>query len=772
MTASLSETPGTEHTVVYGGSAAAVAAATFARGVVAAGLGLGALAVLVTVLWIGSPYPDSGPGGALHVAAGLWLLAHGVEPVRPGTFGGGGPAPVGVVPLLLAALPLWLAYRTARDALEPGGTRRRPPAGGAVGAVTTGYLTVVACAALYAADGPLRVDPLDVALHVPPVVLLAAAAGVWSACGHPLGPLPGWLPAWLRRTVARSRTVVAVRAAAGALLALLVGGVLLVAGSLLWHGGAARDSLMGLSGDWAGRVAVLLLALALLPNAAVWAAAYGLGPGFTLGTGAVVTPLATTGAPAVPDFPLLAAVPLDPRGGGWPAVALAAAVPVAAGLVAGWRTAGEAAPPLARRDEAWSVGRTAGTASLAALVCGAATAVLAAYAGGPLGAGRLAQFGPVWWAAGAAALAWTALLAVPVALSLRAWRVRDRSTTPDHPQAPQAPEPEVGAQDGAAGGRSRWSWPSRVRVVRPRGRHRASTAPPGAPAPATPAAGGSAPVVRAAGPEADVLFDVEADTPGEYTGGHAGYTPTGGPEPAADGEAGHGWAAGQYWLDAHGGTRPQGAGTLGEAPAPDTATSDPADAHGAGVHGGAAAEGVGVHGDVEAHADGPGHPDVPVGAEWDDPDAHAARWAAFRAVSQGPAAAVPPPDPPATADDDTDDWDGPDVPHPDPHHEAGTPPLVHAPAPPLHDPGPLHDLVETPAADPDDDPVGAPDCPPAPRDYHPAPAPDRDHDPDAVGAADGTGRCPDPCPDPDLHPDPWSVVGSGPGPDDGRPAQP
>ncbi|MFF8385834.1 cell division protein PerM [Streptomyces kanasensis] len=750
MTASLSETPGTEHTVVYGGSAAAVAAAAFARGVVAAGLGLGALAVLVTVLWISSPYPDSGPGGALHVAAGLWLLAHGVEPVRPGTFGGGGPAPVGVVPLLLAALPLWLAYRTARDALEPGGTRRRPPAGGAVGAVTTGYLAVVACAALYAADGPLRVDPLDVVLHVPPVVLLAAAAGVWSACGHPLGPLPGWLPAWLRRTVARSRTVVAVRAAAAALLVLLVGGVLLVAGSLLWHGGAARDSLMGLSGDWAGRVAVLLLALALIPNAAVWAAAYGLGPGFTLGTGAVVTPLGAAGAPAVPDFPLLAAVPLDPRGGGWPVVAVAAAVPVAAGLVAGWRTAGEAAPPLALRDEAWSVGRTAGTASLAALVCGAATAVLAAYAGGPLGAGRLAQFGPVWWAAGAAALAWTALLAVPVALALRAWRVRDRSTAPDHPQAPQTPErPAEGAQDGAAGGRSRWSWPSRLRVVRPRGRHRASTPPPGAPEPATPAAGGSAPVVRAAGPEADVLFDAEADTPGEYTDG---------PEPAAArGPTGPGWAAGQYWLDAHEGTRPPGDGTLGEAPAPDTATPDPADAHGAGVHGGAAADGVGVHGDVDAHADAPGHPDVPVVAEWDDPDARAARWAAFRAVSQGPAAAVPHPDPAATADgDDTADWDCPDT----PHYEAETPP-------------PLHDPVETPAADREPDAAGATDGTarrPDPGGYagrvtdpgpDPAPYPGRD-----------TYPAPAPAPAPDPGPGPWPVVGSDPGPDDGRPAQP
>ncbi|MCO6720741.1 hypothetical protein KQH22_19225, partial [Streptomyces sp. Vc714c-19] len=46
--------------------------------------------------------------------------------------------------------------------------------------------------------------------------------------------------------------------------------------------------------------------------------------------------------------------------------------------------------------------------------------------GGPLGTGRLAELGPVWWAAGGAALAWTLLLGVPTALALRAWRLRTR----------------------------------------------------------------------------------------------------------------------------------------------------------------------------------------------------------------------------------------------------------------------------------------------------------------------------------------------------------
>ncbi|WP_254711593.1 DUF6350 family protein [Streptomyces sp. TRM64462] len=423
---------------VYGGNAAAATAVCLVRGVIAAGLGLGALAVLVIAAWISSPYPDSGPGAALRVAAALWLLAHGVELVRPGALSGG-PAPVGVVPLLLTALPVWLVYRTARDALDPGDSRARPAAAGVVCAVTLGYLVVAAGAAAYAAQGAPAADPVSAAVRVPLVVVLAAAGGAWSASGRPLGPLPAWLPGRVRRAPARSRTLTAVRAATGALAVLLAGGAVVVAVALGWHAGAVRESLLGLAGDWSGRAAVLALAVALLPNAAVWGAAYGLGPGFALGTGAVVTPLAVRGAPAVPDFPLLAAVPDAAAPGGWLTWS-AVAVPVVAGLVVAWRTAGDAAPPLARRDEAWSVRETALAALSAAALCAGATAALSAAAGGPLGVGRLAEFGPVWWHTGAAALAWTAALGVPGALALRAWRVRDRAgAAPPPPEPPAAP---------------------------------------------------------------------------------------------------------------------------------------------------------------------------------------------------------------------------------------------------------------------------------------------------------------------------------------------
>ncbi|MEU3921019.1 DUF6350 family protein [Streptomyces sp. NPDC029004] len=398
--------------VVQGGRAPALAAA-LVRGVTAAGLGLGALAALVMVLWISSPYPDRGPGGALHVAAGLWLLAHGTELVRADTLSGN-PAPVGVVPLLLVALPALLTHRAARDALEPEEGRPRASARGVLCAVTSGYLLVGGAVVVYATRGPLAADPLSALLHLPLVAGAFAAAGVWTASGRPLGPLPAWLPERLRAELARTRNTVAARSAAAGALALLGGGALLVAASLVWHADATQDSFLHLADEWSGRLALLLLGLALVPNAAVWGAAYGLGPGFALGTGAMATPLALTGDPALPHFPLLSAIPAEGRGTplNWAVVV----VPVVAGMVIAWFTV--------RRDAVSGLRETALAALLGAVGCGFLTALLAAAAGGPMGTGRLAAFGPVWWLTGAAATAWTATVGVPVALGVRAWRMR------------------------------------------------------------------------------------------------------------------------------------------------------------------------------------------------------------------------------------------------------------------------------------------------------------------------------------------------------------
>lgn len=435
-------------------------------GAVAAGLGLASFAVLVTLLWISSPYPDSGPGGALHIAAALWLLAHGAELVRVDTLTGGA-APMGVPPLLLLAVPVYLLHRAARDAtdgrtgggrdahdeysadeygvgeygvvgeyrvVEVGAEPPLAPAGTAWAGVVLGYLAVAAPAALYAAGGVLRPAWVSAGVCVPVVTVVAAGLGVWSAYGRPGGPLRrllGVLPGGVRSLVLApdGRPGVAARAAAAGLAVLLGGGALLVAVSLAWHGGAAQSSLLRLTEGWSGRFAVLLLCVALVPNAAVWGAAYALGPGFALGAGHAVGPLSSAPAPFLPPFPLLAAVP--EAGAGTPVHWVAGAVPLVAGVMVGrWVAKAAAAAerggtrPGSRPAAVWSAGRTARAAGVACVLCAAVLAGLAALSGGPLGVSVLARFGPVWWQVGGAALAWLALAAIPTALAVRSRRCR------------------------------------------------------------------------------------------------------------------------------------------------------------------------------------------------------------------------------------------------------------------------------------------------------------------------------------------------------------
>ncbi|WP_353947165.1 DUF6350 family protein [Streptomyces sp. HUAS MG91] len=386
-------------------------------GAVAAGLGLGVCAVVVMVLWISSPYPDSGPGAALHTAAALWLIAHGAEIVRTDTLSGT-PAPMGLTPLLLLVLPAWLVHRAARDAAED--TRAAGVWGGAV----LGYLLVGAAAAAYAGGGEMRPSWVSCGAHLALVATVAAGTGVWTAHGRPHGPLPGPLRRTadvLPRVFVAEVLPVAARAAAAGLLVLVAGGALVMAVGLVWHGGDVRESFVRVTGAWSGRFAVLLLCVALVPNAVLWGAAYALGPGVVLGAGQTAGPLGSSGSALLPAFPLLAAVPDGP---GTPLTWAVALVPVTAAATVAWFVtgAGEAA--------GWTRGRVLGAVAVAAGLCGVAMACLAVASGGALGVAALSAFGPVGWLTGAAAAGWVVAVGMPVALTVRWWRGRDAVVGP------------------------------------------------------------------------------------------------------------------------------------------------------------------------------------------------------------------------------------------------------------------------------------------------------------------------------------------------------
>jgi hypothetical protein len=250
--------------------------------------------------------------------------------------------------------------------------------------VTAGYTTAGLLAALYASAGEYRPGWGWTTLCLPALAAAVSLQGVWTGSDRlrrALDRATGRFPDLLLGRACRGRRVSAAFRAAGEGAAVLVcGGALLAVLALALRAGEAGAAFGRLAGGWVGGVTLLLLCVALLPNAAVWAAAYTLGPGFVLGQ-AVVAPLA----------------------------GVAIGVCVARRAVA-------ARPP-------WPWLRTAVLAALACLLSGVALAALAGLAGGPLGHGTLAAFGPVWWRTGLATVAWTLPAALPAALLAR-WILR------------------------------------------------------------------------------------------------------------------------------------------------------------------------------------------------------------------------------------------------------------------------------------------------------------------------------------------------------------
>jgi len=146
-----------------------------------------------------------------------------------------------------------------------------------------------------------------------------------------------------------------------------------------------------------GIVALSLAQLALLPTVIIWAATLLIGPGFTLGAGAVVSALGTN-LQAVPALPILGIIPERP-----PAVGIVIVViPVLIAFVAGFALRDRL---MGNRVTLWADMSQTGffsqplvhialTAVLAALVAAGSGAFLADMVSGQMGPGRFQQVGP------------------------------------------------------------------------------------------------------------------------------------------------------------------------------------------------------------------------------------------------------------------------------------------------------------------------------------------------------------------------------------------
>ncbi|RRD50953.1 DUF6350 family protein [Arachnia propionica] len=328
------------------------------------------LAAPAVLGWLTSPNAEL--SSALDLANRLLLLANGA----PVEIGGQRVSlfPLGItVVLLLLGRPL--AALAARHAARSGGV---PDPSGEVWVDAPAVARKVVVLFTVSQAGATTILATFVAGASAPRVLagsllVALVGSLWGTMSAiELHPRAGW-PVWLRAVP---------RALGAAWGVCLTAGAILVALSLYLQ----RDRIVGITDVLdpgpAGIVILVFLQLAYLPNLVMWATAWSLGAGVTLGDGSLIS-MGITDVGFLPAIPVLGAIP-DP--GPVPGVLwLWLLFGVVAGGLAGLVVA--MARPSHRFDETTLVG------ALTGVVAGFGLVALARLASGGLGSQRLASIG-------------------------------------------------------------------------------------------------------------------------------------------------------------------------------------------------------------------------------------------------------------------------------------------------------------------------------------------------------------------------------------------
>jgi Family of unknown function (DUF6350) len=388
--------------VVTGAIAACAAAAS----------GLAVLVTLTAIGWITAPHVGigAGLGGVLRTATMLWLVAHHVG------FNVRGAGRIGLLPLGLVLLPGALLALAGRWVVRAGAVTQLRHVGYAAVALALPYALLAG--ALAVACRTAAATPSLLQAVVSSFLLALVAGGLGGARAlAPWSRLDRLMPT-------RVRSIVLGVLGAGAIL--VAAGAVLAGASLAVHLPGVRAASDALAPGAGGAALLLLAQLAYAPNAIIWGIAYTLGPGFAFGAGTAVTPTGSALGP-VPAFPMLAAIPASARPGGpaWvPVVVLA--LPYLAGIFAGIVTVRVTPTPVIEAAPLWGFTAGATVSVLAGLA--------AAFAGGPLGDGRLSAVGPSGFRVGLVAILEVGITAA-LAAGAANWLML-RRTYPRHEAAP------------------------------------------------------------------------------------------------------------------------------------------------------------------------------------------------------------------------------------------------------------------------------------------------------------------------------------------------
>lgn len=357
-------------------------------------VGLAVALIPATILW-GVQFGFAADfSGFFKFSENIWLLGHGVDvtvtldPVVSAQLGFG----AAVEPIRLTIALLGIGLLTAQMGLRAG---RRASLADAP--VTSYWAAVIVVAFLSTGIVLTAASPLSLPSRPQGALLPTAVVAVSMFIGAVLEQRrrgdDTWLDAFGRKiSWVRTMSTVMKRD----LAASLAGGVA-VAASILTVAGLALAVMIALNyatvvglyqslhGGILGGSVVTLAQLVLLPNFVVWAAAWIVGAGFSIGIGTAVSPAGTLLGP-VPGLPLFGAIPQVT--GQWGFVVLL--IPVLFAFIV--------AMVLRQRHDRYSSPATAsvifGLAFGIAFVAAAILALLSWWAGGAIGPGRMASVGP------------------------------------------------------------------------------------------------------------------------------------------------------------------------------------------------------------------------------------------------------------------------------------------------------------------------------------------------------------------------------------------
>lgn len=361
----------------------------------AAGIGLAVIVTLAMVGWVAAPHDTFSEDivDLLRGAVLAWLVGHHVSfTIAEGQ--------ISLLPMGLVLLPGLLLYRFGRWLARSCEIGRLRHVYRAAIAIAGPYAAIAGTLALLAQTDEVVPSMPRALLMGFVIAFLAGGLGVLRQLMKDKGVATGDL---LDLMPARSRSLlVGMLASTGALLA---GGLVLFLAALAVNLPEAVETTRSLAPGVVGGVLLLIVQVAYLPNAAVFAVCYALGPGFAVGEATVVAPTGVS-LGALPAMPMLAALPAN---GAAPVLSLAAlAVPFVAGAIGGVLTQRSAPDVVSEAAPLWG------------FVCGVTTgmlcAALAGAAGGSLGAQRLSEVGPSAWQIGL-----VAALEVGVAAAVAAW---------------------------------------------------------------------------------------------------------------------------------------------------------------------------------------------------------------------------------------------------------------------------------------------------------------------------------------------------------------